>query len=727
MSSIPFHKRIGVRILFTLIGIAVFSVLLTAITHYVLASAVMRSNVAERNLQIARQAAGEIELYLDDAFRNVHAVAQTIAPIRDPWLRDAILENTIVLLDKYRVAHLLDANGEVLASSELDNSKVHYDANLYDDIFASPGLYVSDVRLTQENLPILTIAEPVHLSDHTAEDLYEELYIEENRSYSRDVRFITELDLRTVWELIDDISFGKHVKAYLVAPDHQLIAHPDKTRILTFFETDYLPDSKDGWSESAYTGISESGKALLVATAPTDTLDWHLVIEQPLEEAYMPIHTTLLLLAGIALLVLAAATAASLYLAKTYAQPLYRVLEGTYHIGRGDLKYRLAVNTEDEIGRLSHGFNEMVDDLERRTIELEQSEEKYRLLTENVNDIIFLTDREGTILHLNRQATSLAGGDDTSNANTAIIKALSDKVRTTAESISGNADNVRYSAGDIGSHNDTQFEVELNVDDNTSIVLEVKLVVTEDQKYGTLYYGVARDITERKAAEKKLQEYQTQLRSLASQLSLTEARERQKIASQIHDRIGQALALTRIHLGGLAGSALTEEGNQTIRTTMELIEQIIQDTRSLIFSVSSPLLYEVGLGAALEQLVEQFQSSHEMEFGYDNGDKPTDLDVDISVLLFDSVRELMVNVVKHAHADRCVVSMNAGAEEIQVSVTDNGIGMNGTPGAVSMSDEGGFGLFSIRERLNHLGGTLTISTEKGTGTTVILTAPRGTT
>ncbi len=694
VSSIPFHKRIGVRILFTLISVAVFSVLLTTVSHNLLSSAIMRSNVAERNLQIARQAAGQIELYLDDAFRSVHAVAQILTPIRNGWLQDTILENTIALLGKFRVAHVIALNGTILASSELDNRVVEYDPGLFEQIASEERRFVSDVRLTRDNLPIITIAEPVYRMDEP------------------DARFVADLNLRTVWELVDDISFGRNVRAYLVTSDHTLIAHPDKTKVLTVFKTDYLPDAGTGWNESSFTGLNQERRALLVSTAPTDTLDWHLVIEQPLSDAFMPIYASLVTLGVVALLVLSAAIAASMFLSRSYSKPLGRVLEGTYHIRRGDLQYRLPIDTEDEIGRLARGFNRMVEDLQRRSIELEQSEEKYRLLTENINDIIFLADREGKIVHLNRQAASLMGVERSSLLDMSLFDVLSVDVHEKAKSIID------------GEHPESLFEVELRTANETPVVLEIKLVVTEDPKYGTLYYGVARDITERKIAESRLESYQKQLRSLASQLSLAEARERQKIAAQIHDRIGQALALARIRLGSLAQSAVSEQGKETVRATMKLIDEIIQDTRSLIFSVSSPLLYEVGLGAALDQLVEQFQNTHELDFGFTNGDGTNGLDTDISVLLFDSVRELMANVVKHAGARHCRVRLETTETEVRIAVSDDGIGMNGHPDSSSMSDKGGFGLFSIRERLNHLGGAVTITANRGTGTTVVLTAPR---
>ena len=124
---------------------------------------------------------------------------------------------------------------------------------------------------------------------------------------------------------------------------------------------------------------------------------------------------------------------------------------------------------------------------------------------------------------------------------------------------------------------------------------------------GTVLY-TCRDVTERKRAEVKLLTYQKQLRSLASQLSLAEERARRNIAMQIHDHLGQNLAFCSIQLGQLMKSASSVGLTKALGEIRSLVEGLIEETQSLTFDLSPPLLYEVGLEAAVEQLTEQIQA-----------------------------------------------------------------------------------------------------------------------
>jgi len=253
--------------------------------------------------------------------------------------------------------------------------------------------------------------------------------------------------------------------------------------------------------------------------------------------------------------------------------------------------------------------------------------------------------------------------------------------------------------------------------------------------------GIARDITDRLQAEKALQkardeleirvEQRTadlarankQLRSLASELSLAEERLRRRMAIDVHDHIGQNLAISKIKIESLVESASSPEVAETLAELRDLIGETIVSTRSLTFELSPPVLYELGFEAAVKWLVRQIRQQHGLlaEFRGDGRRKP--LDDDVKVLLFQAVRELLVNVAKHAHAHKVnVVSQRVG-DEIRVSVEDDGVGFDVSQTHSRSYTMGGFGLFSIRERLNHMCGYLDIDSVPGHGTRVTLVAP----
>lgn len=240
-------------------------------------------------------------------------------------------------------------------------------------------------------------------------------------------------------------------------------------------------------------------------------------------------------------------------------------------------------------------------------------------------------------------------------------------------------------------------------------------------------YFLNQEIGERQQAEEKLEKYQENLRSLASQLTLAEERERRRIAVHLHDNIGQKLALSNIKLGQLtelAAACDVESLGTGIGEVRQLIRQTIQDAKSLTFKISSPILYELGLEAAVEWLVEEFHGQHGIPASFEDDHQPKPLTEDLRVLLFQAVNELLVNVVKHSRARHVQVSLWREGEYLKIGVYDDGLGFQAAePGRRGGHRNGGFGLFSIRERLNPFGGRLEVESKPGYGTQITMTVP----
>ncbi len=231
------------------------------------------------------------------------------------------------------------------------------------------------------------------------------------------------------------------------------------------------------------------------------------------------------------------------------------------------------------------------------------------------------------------------------------------------------------------------------------------------------------EIIERKRAEEKLLIYQKQLRSLASELSLSEERLRRRIATNVHDHVGQNLAISKIKIESLRESVSSSELAKGLEEIRDLIAQTIESTRSLTFELSPPVLYELGFEAAMEWLVRQTRQQYGLSTEFKGNGQTKLLDDNVRILLFQAVRELLVNVAKHAQAHNVTVSTRRVGNEIQVSVEDDGVGFDISQTHSHDYKTAGFGLFSIRERLGHIGGHLEVESEPGLGTRVILVAP----
>ncbi len=231
------------------------------------------------------------------------------------------------------------------------------------------------------------------------------------------------------------------------------------------------------------------------------------------------------------------------------------------------------------------------------------------------------------------------------------------------------------------------------------------------------------EVSERKKAEEKLLTYQKQLRSSASELSLAEERLRRKIATDVHDHLGQNLAISKLKIESLAQSATSPELAEALGEIRDLIAQAVKSTRSLTFELSPPILYELGFGPAVQWLLRQTRHQHGLSTEFIDDEHPKPLDDDIRVLLFQAVRELLVNVVKHAKAGSVKVSTQKVDDQIEVSVEDDGVGFDVAQLYSQNHLTTGFGLFNIRERLDHIGGHLDITSGAGKGTRVTMVAP----
>ena len=235
-----------------------------------------------------------------------------------------------------------------------------------------------------------------------------------------------------------------------------------------------------------------------------------------------------------------------------------------------------------------------------------------------------------------------------------------------------------------------------------------------------------RDITERKAAEKKLLTYQKQLRSLSSELSLTEQRERQKLAEDLHDSVAQLLVVSKFSLEEVQAKSPSGSWQTALEKVYQYLDEAMEQTRSLIFELSPPYLYAIGLKAGLGGLAERIGRAHNLQVDFSGDEIPEDaLNEDACMLLYRSVQELLMNIVKHSGVSQAKLSLFKSGDAIRVEVEDEGSGCDlySTVSYGNLEKKGGFGLLSIKERLLHLGGQFEISSKPGKGTRSTLTVP----
>jgi signal transduction histidine kinase len=232
------------------------------------------------------------------------------------------------------------------------------------------------------------------------------------------------------------------------------------------------------------------------------------------------------------------------------------------------------------------------------------------------------------------------------------------------------------------------------------------------------------EIAERKKAEEKLIEKQAHLRSLVSQLTMTEERERKEIAGLLHDELIQRLAMCKMKVDELSKTKTPMGRGNSLDEIGESIREMIKGARSLTFDLCSPVLYDIGLEAAIRDWLDrEVNGKYDITFEFTGDGQQRQLSEDLRVTLYRAVRELCTNVIKHSKAQLAKVSIRNKNNNAEIIVEDDGGGITIDSSTGDTSERGGLGLFGIRERLDRFGAGMNIESEADAGTRVTITVP----
>lgn len=215
-----------------------------------------------------------------------------------------------------------------------------------------------------------------------------------------------------------------------------------------------------------------------------------------------------------------------------------------------------------------------------------------------------------------------------------------------------------------------------------------------------------------------------QLRILAAELTQAEQRERHRLARLLHDHLQQILVAAKLKLTLLRRRADDEPTRQMVAQIGQLLDQSLAESRSLTTQLSPPVLYDGGLEAGMRWLVRQMEEKHGLRVDLHVGSETEPDDESTLVFVFQAMRELLLNVVKHAQTPAARVELTSPDRgRLCLTVADQGVGFDPTrlEGRVPFDR---FGLFSIRERLELMGGRLELDTAPGKGTQILIEVPR---
>lgn len=342
-----------------------------------------------------------------------------------------------------------------------------------------------------------------------------------------------------------------------------------------------------------------------------------------------------------------------------------------------------------------------------------ESQEKRQLVLEDIEEGYYETDLQGDLTFFNEQLCKIIGRSRHEMAGVNYREYTDPATAQNAYRVCHQV----YLTGKPAK----RLHWRLQKKDGSGGFMESSVYLMRDRTGNPVgFKGITRDVTTRKRRQETLRVYRRQLRALAAELARTEERERRRIATDLHDGVGQYLLAGKMKLEYL-GKKLEGQPARVLWEVVQILEMSIFETRSLIYQLSPPVLHELGLAAALEWQAARCRSRYGLEINFRDDSQPKPMNEEARTLLFRSACELLHNTHKHAKATRADIALSRGDGHLRLEVSDNGVGFDHF--SVRCGEARGFGLFSIRERLRLMGGRMEIQSRPRGGTRITLIYP----
>lgn len=346
---------------------------------------------------------------------------------------------------------------------------------------------------------------------------------------------------------------------------------------------------------------------------------------------------------------------------------------------------------------------------------LRESEARYRALVENQVEAVCRWLPNTTLTYVNEAYCQLLGKSREELLGKSFLNFIA---------VENNRDLMRHVRSLIKNPRLKYYEHEVSAGEKGSVWMRWSdCPIFDGQGNVQEFQLVGMDITDRKIAELALISQREQLRKLATELAMTEERERQNIATELHDTVGQQLAAAKMKLDALAGNSDCGNKGGDLVKAYNFILQAISCIRSLTFEISPPILYMVGFDAAVQSLCEKFEEETGIIVDFEEKGETKFIGKNLRGTLYRMVRELLHNIAKHAGAEYASVSLDCVNNSIEICVEDNGSGFDAAEVLLQGNKNNCVGLFSIKQRIEYLGGRMIIDSRPGEGSRITLRIP----
>lgn len=360
------------------------------------------------------------------------------------------------------------------------------------------------------------------------------------------------------------------------------------------------------------------------------------------------------------------------------------------------------------------GINQDITEHKKIINEIEKTQEMYRLVTDNTNDLICLHDIDGKLLYISPSVTALLGFDNMEYSRPFIDIVHYDEQDKVKEHIK---------LSSINSNFKKPIEFRARHKDGHFIWFEAltSSAYTENDK--NIFVTIARDITESVLIEKEIKEYQESLQKLTTEITLVEENQKKEIATNIHDHLSQSLVISNMKVKELKLKENLKEINEELNFIEEHITDALANSRKITSELSPPILYQFGIIEALYWLLENIENKHKIKCDINNNVESFKLDDVSSILLYRSIQEIINNTIKYAQATLITLELRKKKNGLEFVIKDNGKGFDvGKLNNLRNQNGSGFGLFTVKERIRNIRGNFKITSkiEKGTSVNIFI-------
>ncbi|MGK0413379.1 MAG: PAS domain S-box-containing protein, partial [Polaribacter sp.] len=347
--------------------------------------------------------------------------------------------------------------------------------------------------------------------------------------------------------------------------------------------------------------------------------------------------------------------------------------------------------------------------------ERKKAEEMYRLLSDHINDLVCIHDRDSKFTYISPSIKNLLGFEQAELLHKEVFeivhqedieplkKAIQERI---FRDLSTDAFTFR------ARHKEGHY---LWLEAIGSPVIKNKKIVS--------FVTSTRNINQWMLAKQEIEEYQSSLQRLTSEVSLIEEKQKKEIAANIHDHLSQSLVISKMRISDLEKRAELKSAFEDLNFIKLHISKALENSRKITYELSPPILYQLGLVDALDWFAEDTQAKYGIEFQFNSNVASLSLDESKAILIFRCVQEVVTNAIKYAEASLMTLEFIKEEKAILIFVKDNGKGFDTSIVKKVSSSGNGFGLFAVQERVRNMKGEFTIKSEINKGTTIKIYVP----